>query len=117
MITYQDREVFKRQIVEKEREYFKKKQDLEKMKDEILWNIEQYENTFGQTSYFDDMKQERLLNKTYIPKYAPGYKPDYPKAYNYNPTKPIQQKDDSEIRPQFVIGLIICIIVVLWIIL
>lgn len=116
MLTYQDREIFKTQIKDKEREYFKKKNELQQLKEDIIWNIDEYEKMFGKTDNFDRMKREKFYpNGTpYVPQYAPGYKPNYPQTYGYNNVYNKPRKKKLSINAQTILGMIACIIYLLY---
>ena len=116
MLTYEDREIFKTQIKDKEREYFRKKSELEQLKEEIIWNIGEYEKMFGQTDNFNRMKQEQFQPTR--PQYAPGYQPNYNQQYGYrNVYDQPRRKRKKSIDIRDVFGIIAVIVTIIYILL
>lgn len=105
MNTYQDHEIMKRNVRLKIQEYFYRKNELNKFKYEVLQDIKNYEDIYGQTSHFDDMKQE--IPEQAVKYFAPGQREnDMP-----NWAQPKQKKQKP--KEKHVVFKIIVIIILL----
>ena len=59
MLDYQDFEKTKRELLEAQAEYLKKRDNLREEREKIVWNIEIFEKMVGDTNLFNDIKNDK----------------------------------------------------------
>lgn len=66
MLDYQDFEQTKRELLEAQAEYVRKKDELEAQRDKIAWNVHIFERMYGETNLFNEIKKKDIKEQNII---------------------------------------------------